>query len=240
MLRDHYALAATPLVSRNKFYCRHQREGETINEFVAILREIATNCDFINPEEMMKDRIILGMSDLKLQKKFLVKREATFKDAVEEARATESSDNSTTDIRRTSGVHHAQRYGKDLTEYTKDEDEGDLEEAVHRVHPDDRIELQADPLARNQHWQRRWTQQMPNTRISGRPGTSDEGAPDLCRSSQPNHITRNHRPNQKGCCVSQSSALGVEGVATRKAPNSPPGPLEKKRQQFSASLEKKK
>lgn len=76
---------------------------------VASLREIATKCEFINSEEMMKDRIILGMRDLSLQKKLLIRRGVSFKDVVEEVRATESSDYSATDFRKTNGVHHTYR-----------------------------------------------------------------------------------------------------------------------------------
>lgn len=138
-LRNHYTLVATTMVSRNEFYHRCQREGQTINEFVVNLREIATKCGFINPEEMMKDHIILRMRDLNLQKKVLIKWGATFKDIVEEAQATESSNNLAADIHRTSGV---QREGEDLAGGTDSEGEGDLEEAIHRVHHNRRVSPQ--------------------------------------------------------------------------------------------------
>lgn len=52
---------------------------------MAKLREIATQYEFINPEDMMKDCIFLGMRDLNLQKKLMVRWGISFKDAVEEA-----------------------------------------------------------------------------------------------------------------------------------------------------------
>lgn len=98
ILKEHYTPSPSPMVKQNEFYSRRQKEGETINNFVARLRELASECEFINPEKMMKDRIILGMRDLTLQKKLLVRREATFKDVREEARIAESCDKSAADM----------------------------------------------------------------------------------------------------------------------------------------------
>lgn len=123
------------MVSRNKFYHRRQREGETVNDFMASLREITTKCEFIHPEEMMRDQIILGMRDLSLQKKLLVRRGVTFKDVVEEVRATESSDNSTVDITKASGVHHPQREHDWTMEVPENEDEWEDGDGIHRIYP---------------------------------------------------------------------------------------------------------
>lgn len=61
ILKEYYAPSASPLTCQHEFYHRDQKMSETINDFVANLREIAAECLFINLEEMMRDRLVLVM-----------------------------------------------------------------------------------------------------------------------------------------------------------------------------------
>lgn len=86
-LETHYAPASLNLVRRDEFYRSYQREGETINDFVARIRMIAADSEFSNLEEMMEDRLVLGMEDLNLQKQLLSKPGIMFQVALDETRA---------------------------------------------------------------------------------------------------------------------------------------------------------
>ncbi|XP_026580554.1 LOW QUALITY PROTEIN: cytochrome P450 2C23-like [Pseudonaja textilis] len=53
ILRNHYAPAMPILICRHEFYQRDQREGESIGEFVADLRDRGGLCGFTNLDEAM-------------------------------------------------------------------------------------------------------------------------------------------------------------------------------------------
>ena len=51
------------IFERAKFFRRDQREGETVEQYVRALNELASKCEFQNRSEQMRDRIVVGISD---------------------------------------------------------------------------------------------------------------------------------------------------------------------------------
>ncbi|KAG8128701.1 hypothetical protein E2320_015515 [Naja naja] len=92
MLEEHYAPAASSLAHRLDFYRREQKPGETINDYLTNLRDIAAGCKFENVEITLRDRIVVGKRDLRLQRKLITKKSISLKVVMEEARAAEISE----------------------------------------------------------------------------------------------------------------------------------------------------
>ena len=54
-------------------------EGESVADFVAALRNLAEHCEYKDTLEMMlRDRIVCGIRDEKIQRRLLVEKELTF------------------------------------------------------------------------------------------------------------------------------------------------------------------
>ncbi|XP_053262781.1 uncharacterized protein LOC128422612 [Podarcis raffonei] len=112
---------------RNAFYAKRQAPGETITGFVTSLHQAAQFCNFSELENMLRDRLVGGLKDEKLQRRLYAKKDLTFQVALEEALATEAAERSTQETRPSLPsrlrVHH-----KDLAK-----DSGSDREEVHRV-----------------------------------------------------------------------------------------------------------
>ena len=46
VLKKHLKLQPIVIAERYKFYCRDQKENETISDYFAVLRKLTLNCDF--------------------------------------------------------------------------------------------------------------------------------------------------------------------------------------------------
>ncbi|XP_060543046.1 uncharacterized protein K02A2.6-like [Pantherophis guttatus] len=137
ILKAHYAPQASSLVRRHEFYRRDQREGETISAFVATLREIAAACDFLNLEEAMRDRLVLGLRDLTLQSRLLARPQITFKEALEEASATEASQKSAAAMKKMkSGPPVKEEAAVHYERVESGSEEEDEEDEVHHLRAD--------------------------------------------------------------------------------------------------------
>ncbi|KAG8125191.1 hypothetical protein E2320_020448 [Naja naja] len=139
MLEEHYAPAALPLAHRLDFYRREQKPCETINDYLTNLRDIAAGCEFENVEITLRDRIVVGMRDLRLQRKLITKKSISLKEVMEEARAAEISEKPAAKIEKSKSVHSA--WGT-TSKYQGEGEIGELseeeEEEIHRVKPDRR------------------------------------------------------------------------------------------------------
>lgn len=103
-------------VARCHVFCHHfQAEGKTINQYIAVLRTAALYCEFRDLENLLLDQLICGVRDIHLQRRLLAKTDVTLQTALDEARASELSNRSATEIqkslspsiaRKTTAVHH--------------------------------------------------------------------------------------------------------------------------------------
>ena len=87
-------LSPKPLViaERFRFHKRDQREGETISIFVDDILKLSQNCEFgeaLDPS--LRDRLVSGLRNESVQKRFLSERDLTFTRAIDIAVAMETA-----------------------------------------------------------------------------------------------------------------------------------------------------
>ncbi|XP_013911759.1 PREDICTED: serine/threonine-protein kinase TAO1-like [Thamnophis sirtalis] len=99
-LWTHYAPRLSKYMRTHEFNLCNQKEGETINQYVAALRKAAAYCEFRDLDELLLDRIICGVRDISLQRRLLTKTNLTLQITLDEARATESLTKSTETLQR--------------------------------------------------------------------------------------------------------------------------------------------
>ena len=81
------------ILQRFKFGSRKQKPGESIATFTSELRRLSEHCNFGNTlDDMLRDRIVCGISDARLQRRLLAEPELTLKRALELAQAQESAE----------------------------------------------------------------------------------------------------------------------------------------------------
>ncbi|XP_077778364.1 uncharacterized protein LOC144326122 [Podarcis muralis] len=126
-LKGHFLPQPSVVARRNAFYAKRQASGETVTGFVTSLRQAARFCNFSELEIMLRDRLVGGLKDEKLQRCLCAKKDLTFQVALEEALATEAAERSMQEawpsLPSQPRVHH-----KDLAD-----DSGSDREEVHRV-----------------------------------------------------------------------------------------------------------
>ena len=84
---------------RHRFWSRNQCEEEPVDKWVKELRVIAKDCDFDTQEDnMIRDKIVFGVHDKRVQERMLRDGNLDLKKAVELCRAAESSKNQMAEI----------------------------------------------------------------------------------------------------------------------------------------------
>eukprot|EP00731_Ephydatia_muelleri_P025658 Em0017g741a len=94
-----------PIVIAERFYFhrRNQAVGESIAEYVAELRRLATNCKFgAYLDEAMRDRLVCGLRDEDTQKRLLSEEDLTFARAAEIAQSREAAQLNVQQLKETS------------------------------------------------------------------------------------------------------------------------------------------
>ena len=99
LVQEHYNPKPSTIVERFKFNSRNQQSGESISNYVANLRQMTEFCDFgISLEDMLRDRLVCGIHDIRIQRRLLAEPNLTFKKAMELAIALETVDRDTKDL----------------------------------------------------------------------------------------------------------------------------------------------
>lgn len=89
----HFNPKPSPIVKRYEFNTRRQEEGETVAKFVAELRKIAEYCEYGEVlSDMLRDRVVCGISNKRVQRRLLQEPDLTFDKALEMALAAETAD----------------------------------------------------------------------------------------------------------------------------------------------------
>ena len=93
IVQDHYQPKPSVIVERFKFNTRCQQQGETIPMILAKLRRLSENCEFGSTlEEMLRDRLVCGTSDNRIQRRLLAEPKLSLKRALDLAIAIETSE----------------------------------------------------------------------------------------------------------------------------------------------------
>ena len=88
---EHFVVRRNVIFERAKFNQRRQEEGETVDTFITALHALAEHCNFGTlTDEMVRDRIVVGLLDAKLSEKLQLDPELTLPKAVNQARQSEA------------------------------------------------------------------------------------------------------------------------------------------------------
>ena len=87
-------------IKRYKFNSRSQQTGESVSNFVAELRHLAIDCEFGDSlNEMLRDRLVCGVNDSRIQRCLLLESDLDFDKALETAQAIEMADRDAEQLR---------------------------------------------------------------------------------------------------------------------------------------------
>ena len=99
-LRNHYEPKRAIIAERFHFHKRDQAAGETIAEFDAALRKLATHCLFGGAlEDTLRDRFVCGLRHESIQRRLLSEKDLKYRDALGIARAMETADRNTKSLK---------------------------------------------------------------------------------------------------------------------------------------------
>ena len=71
-------------VTRNIFHTRHQRSGESVDQYVTDLKALARNCEFRDLEEdLIKDQLVLGINSERVKERLLRENDLSLEKAIE-------------------------------------------------------------------------------------------------------------------------------------------------------------
>ena len=88
---EHFVVCRNVIFERAKFNQRRQEEGETVDTFITALHTLAEHCNFGTlTDEMIRDRIVVGLLDAKLSEKLQLNPELTLPKATNQARQREA------------------------------------------------------------------------------------------------------------------------------------------------------
>ena len=106
IVRDHYQLKPSAIVQRLKFNTCVRQPGQSVTAFVAELRRLTEFCDF-GPtlDEMLRDRLVCGIGDTRVQRRLLSETALTFTKAFELAQAAESAEQNAKQLQTPQPVH---------------------------------------------------------------------------------------------------------------------------------------
>lgn len=105
VLRRHFDPKPLIIAERFHFHRREQASGESINDYVAELRRLATHCDFGNYlEQALRDRLVCGIRHENTQKRLLSEADLSLTRAIDIARSIEATEMQTSQLKGTSSA----------------------------------------------------------------------------------------------------------------------------------------
>ena len=92
-MEDHFEPVPIIIAERFQLYKCDQKSGETIADFVAELRRLATNCKFgAHLDNALRDRFVCGLNNEAIQKRLLLEKDLTMSKAVDLSLSLQSAD----------------------------------------------------------------------------------------------------------------------------------------------------
>ena len=102
-VENHLNPSKSVIVHRFYFNTRVMKREESISDYVSELRRLAEHCGFKDAEtleEMLRDRIVCGIHDIRLQRRLLAEKNLTFKSTLELIQSWETADSSAKDLQK--------------------------------------------------------------------------------------------------------------------------------------------
>ena len=85
---DYFNPKPSTSVHRFKFNTRVRETGESVASFVAALKSLVDYCDYgTKLDEMVRDRIVCGINNSRIESRLLQERDCTFQNALDTAQA---------------------------------------------------------------------------------------------------------------------------------------------------------
>ena len=101
IVQKHHDPKPSVIVQRYRFNSRSRRAGESVAAYVAELRHLSEHCKFgTTLNEMLRDRLVCGVEEPKIQRRLLAEHDLTFDKAFELAIASESADKNAKDLQQ--------------------------------------------------------------------------------------------------------------------------------------------
>ncbi len=92
-MRGHLKPRPLTIAERFKFHRRNQREGESVPQYVAELRQLADRCKFEGHlDQALRDRLVCGLRQEAIQRRLLTMEGLTLAKAYETAQGMEAAD----------------------------------------------------------------------------------------------------------------------------------------------------
>ncbi|KAJ8351850.1 hypothetical protein SKAU_G00233260 [Synaphobranchus kaupii] len=99
LMQNHFSPKPSEIVQRYKFDSRSRQPNETVSEYVAELRQIAHDCNYGQTlEQMLRDRLVCGINDDRIQRRLLAETDLTFEKAYKMAVAAEAASRNVIDL----------------------------------------------------------------------------------------------------------------------------------------------
>ncbi|XP_041823137.1 uncharacterized protein K02A2.6-like [Melanotaenia boesemani] len=99
IMKDHFNPKPSEIVQRYKFDSRSRQPNETVSAYVAELRRLAQDCNFgATLEQMLRDRLVCGINDDRIQRRLLSESDLTFEKAFQIAVAAEAATKNVQDL----------------------------------------------------------------------------------------------------------------------------------------------
>ncbi|XP_012826093.1 uncharacterized protein K02A2.6-like [Xenopus tropicalis] len=90
-LQAHFSPRPIVIAERFKFHKRNQAEGESVAQYVAVLKKLAEHCEFgDNLNDALRDRVVCGLCSESIQRKLLTESALTYQKAVDIAMSMEA------------------------------------------------------------------------------------------------------------------------------------------------------
>ena len=79
LMAEHLSPKPPVIVQRYRFHSRVRQQGESVSVYVTQLKELARKCEFGDAlNDMLRDRLVCGINDERVQKRLLVEVNLTF------------------------------------------------------------------------------------------------------------------------------------------------------------------
>ena len=99
LAKGHFCPTPDVTVQRYKFNSRVRGKDESVAKFVEELRHIALYCEYKDSlNDMLRDRLICGINNKRMQCRLLAEKKTTFEDALKLALAMEAADKDAKDL----------------------------------------------------------------------------------------------------------------------------------------------
>lgn len=88
--QTYFVVTKNTIYERAKFNMRMQNEGESVDSFVTALYALAEHCQYgLLRDELIRDRIVVGLRDVRLSERMQLDAKLTLKSAIDQARQSE-------------------------------------------------------------------------------------------------------------------------------------------------------